>query len=210
MRRRYTIGPRIAVVAVSVRFRSGCCRRGPRCSRRAGAGGLMIVCSERPSSIVRPAPSFAPNRTLQKRNRRRRSARRTGGTDGSVCWRSARAGSARPSRARMGDQRGERELRYAMRFSIGGVGGVDPLAAQRPHQRPHHRSLRPPELHRSPRTESANKKSATSAAARARRRRLARIGLWLSSLSSRAPRARVRMIKLVNARRRLTACLTKS
>ena len=34
------------------------------------------------------------------------------------------------------------------RLSIRGVGGVDPVAQQRPQQRPHRRSLRSPELHR--------------------------------------------------------------
>src|SRR5205807_7109794 len=50
---------RVVNAAVLRIARSGCCARRPRCS-------------ERPSSIVRPQPSFAPNRNPQKRNRRRR------------------------------------------------------------------------------------------------------------------------------------------
>ena len=47
-----------------MRFRSGCCARRPRTSRRAG--GRLIDRPERPSSIVRPEPATAASRRRQR------------------------------------------------------------------------------------------------------------------------------------------------
>ena len=49
---------------LSVRFRSGCCARRPRTSRRAG--GRLIDRPERPGSIVGPEPATAASRRRQR------------------------------------------------------------------------------------------------------------------------------------------------
>ena len=90
-----------------------------------------------------------------------------------------------------------------------GVGGVDPLAQQRPQQRPYHRSPRPPELHRRPnqihlekksrrrgrRTQHRGRQPCTAQAARAGR-----------GASRRSSRSREWATNMVHARRQLHFC----
>jgi hypothetical protein len=71
-------------------------------------------------------------------------------------------------------------------LAIGVLCTSTPLLAPRRRRRPHHRSLRPPELHRPPRTGIRKKESATSAS-----RRLVRVGLMAElAVSARPSRAR--------------------
>ena len=71
-------------------------------------------------------------------------------------------------------------------------GGVDPVAAQRPRQRPHDRSLRPPELHRPPRTGCCEKEISDVGGSRsaAEPSWLERVGLLAPCASIGAPLAR--------------------
>ena len=123
----------------------------PRRARTAPAAGCAwIVRSERPSSIVPGArgatrPPFStpchhdPSRQTDKRGER-------------VGLLAERAMSVRPSRARMGDQGGERDRGSVSALFRSGCCRSRPHSSRRAGgRRPHDRSFQTPELRRSPR-----------------------------------------------------------
>ena len=111
----------------------------------AGARDLPHACNARQQP---PARRSAPTRQGIKRTIPpwRQQPQRRGGC-GSVCWR--RLWRSGCSRAREVGERGRAGGPCQCGFDRGVV-HVDPLAQQRPQQRPQYRSLRPPELHRRP------------------------------------------------------------